>query len=413
MNICLLCRNFHQDSGGIETFTAHYARALSEAGHSVHILCQDEGDLNRGRLGQNIFVHHVPFDDDLFPGVWKIERFLPLNDLRYSKAVAKKIESVQAEYALDIVETFDYFRQGFIYARRHNRLPVFFRLHGWSRKWGHTPFPTPFPTQETLGREMGCDPISTTLSLKERISWAMQRDTLLKADGLAAVSRDTADFVKQVWRINRNIKTIYNAVDSQIFSPNGKKDPCQILFAGRLIPRKGIDVMAQALPLVIKEFPDVQLAVAGADAFSSDGKKNSQMLREAIGAKNFEYLGTLPPDQLKIWLRKSSILIMPSYDEGLPLSALEAMASGCALIASTAGGLKELIHHEKDGLLVNPGDAMMLAKAILRLLQDEALRLKLAANGLKKVRTAYSYQKLVEESLKAYQEAIKAFGGGV
>jgi glycosyltransferase involved in cell wall biosynthesis len=390
MNICLLCRNFHKDVGGIETFTAHYAKALAHAGHSVHVLCQDQGDLNRGRLGQNIFVHHVPFHDDPFPGAWTIERFLPLNDLRYSKAVAKKIEAVQSAYALDIVETFDYFRQGFIYARRRHRLPVFFRLHGWffNRTEGRT---DPWPT----------------LSVKERISWAMQRNTLLKADGVAAVAADTADFVKQVWRTDRKIPTIYNAVDAGSFSPEGEKDPCQILFSGRLIPRKGIDVLAQAMPLVIKEFPGVKLAVAGADAASPDGTQNSQMLLHRIGRRHVQYLGSLAQDQLKAWLKKSSILIMPSLDEAFPLSALEAMASGCALIASTAGGLKELIDHEKDGLLVDPGDAAQLAKAILRLLEDEALRHKLAANGLKKVRTAYSYPRLVEESLKAYQEAIK------
>ena len=412
MNICFLCRNFHKDSGGTETFTVNFTRALAEAGHCVHILCQDRGDLNRGRLGGpppsmdslepgearppeaggSVFVHHVKFNDHPFPGAWTVEKYFPLEDLRYSSAVARTIDAVHSRYPLDIIETFDYFRQGFVYARRRRRVPVFLRLHGWF-------------FNRTQGR---VDPWPT-LSFKEKISWRMQRDTLIKADGVAAVAADTGDFVKQVWRINRDIKTIYNAVDSQSFAPGGEKDPCQILFSGRLIPRKGIDVLAEAMPLVIKEFPGVKLAVAGADALSDNGIQNSQMLRDRIGLKHVEYLGQLTQDQLKFWLRKSSILVMPSLDEAFPMSALEAMASGCALIASAVGGLKELIDHEEDGLLVDPGNAPMLANAIARLLKDPALCRNLASKGLEKVRTTYSYKRLVEESMESYRTAIKAW----
>jgi glycogen synthase len=392
MNICLLCRNFHRDLGGIETFTLNFAKALAEAGHCAHILCLDQGNFNRGSLGKNLFIHYTPFNDHPFPGAWRTNKYLPFDDFWYSRAVARTIDKVHKQYSLDIIETFDYFRQGFVYTRRHHRIPVFLRLHGWF-------------FNRIEGR---VDPWST-LSFKEKISWWMQRDTLCKADGIAAVAADTRDFVKQVWKFNRNIKVIYNAVDSQDFSPLGEKDPCQILFAGRLIPRKGIEVLTEAMPLVVKECPDVKLAVAGADAQSNDGKTNSQMLRERIGPDHFEYLGQLPPDQIKQWFRKSAILIMPSLDEAFPMSALEAMASGCALIASAVGGVKELIRHEEDGLLVNPGNAQMLAAAIVRLLKDPVLCWNLASKGMEKVRTCYSYKRLLEESMESYRAAIQSY----
>ena len=100
---------------------------------------------------------------------------------------------------------------------------------------------------------------------------------------------------------------------------------------------------------------------------------------------------------------------MPSLDEAFPMSALEAMASGCALIASAVGGLKELIDHEEDGMLVDPGNAPMLANAITRLLKDPALCRDLASKGLEKVRTTYSYKRLVEESMESYRKAIKSW----
>ncbi|MFC1510447.1 glycosyltransferase family 4 protein [Candidatus Omnitrophota bacterium] len=390
MNICFLCRNFHKDSGGIETFTLNFSKALAEAGHRVHILCEDKGDFNREKCDENIFIHYVAFNDHPFPGVWTIEKFFPLEDLRYSAAAARAIDALNVKHPIDIVETFDYFRQGFVYTRRRNRVAVFLRLHGWF-------------FNRTEGR---VDPWPS-LNFKERMSWRMHRDTLLKVDGVAAVAKDTGDFEKKVWRTERDIQTIYNAVDTNSFFPQGERDFKQVLFAGRLIPRKGIEVLAQAMPLVIKACPDVKLIVAGADALSDDGKENSQMLREKIGSANFEYLGQVNQEQIKLLLRKSAILIMPSLDEAFPMSTLEAMASECALVTSTVGGLKELIEHEEDGLLVDPNDAVMLAEAMIRLLKDQHLCQRLAAKGLEKVKIRYSYQKLVEASIEAYQRAIE------
>lgn len=394
MNICFLCRNFHKDSGGIETFTVNFSKALVAAGHVVHIVCEDKGDFNRVSLGENINIHYVAFNDHPFPGAWTIEKFFPLEDWRYSAAAARTIDAIAKTCPIDIVETFDYFRQGFVYTRRSKRVPVFLRLHGWF-------------FNRTEGRK---DPWPS-LNFKERIAWRMHRNTLQKADGVAAVAADTGEFEKKVWRTDRDIQTIYNAVDANQFSPKGEKDPNQVLFSGRLIPRKGIEALVEAMPLVIKECPEVKLTIAGADACSLNGTNNSQILKEKIGERHFQYLGQLTQDQLKEWLQKSTILIMPSLDEAFPLSALEAMASGCALIASTAGGLKELVKHEEDGLLIEPGSAVQLAEAMIRLLKDPALCQNIAAKGLEKVRTEYSYAKLVEKSLASYRQAIEIANG--
>ncbi len=395
MNICFLCRNFHKDLGGIETFTVNFSQALAESGHTVHIVCENQGDFNRKELGENIFLHHISFNNDPFLGVWTLEKFFPINDLRYSKAAARKIDEIQSEYPLDIVETFDYFRQGYSYCQRKNRLPVFMRLHGWF-----------------FNRTDRNENLWPTLNFKEKIIFKMHRNTLLKVDGIAAVAAYTAEFEKKVFKVNLDIATIYNAVDSNSFKPKGEKNPCQVLFAGRLIPRKGIGVLAEAMPLVIEQCPEVKLVIAGADDVSSDGRKNSQMLSERIGHDHLEYLGQVTQNKIKTLLQESAILIMPSLDEAFPMSALEAMASECALITSTVGGLKELINHEKDGLLIEPDNSAMLADAIVRLLKEQELCQKLAAEGLKKVRTTYSYKRLVDESIRNYEKAIQFYNHG-
>ncbi len=390
MNICLLCRNFYKDLGGIETFTRSYARALCEHGHDVHIVCQDWGNLSRGKIADRVTVHCVEFNDHPFPGAWTLERFLPLEDWRYSRTLARAVDGLCRREKIDIVETFDYFRQGYFYTRREKRVPVFLRLHGWF-------------FNRTDGR---IDPWPH-LSFKQRLSWRMHRDTLLRADGVAAVAADTGDFVQTVWRTTREIPTIYNAVDTDVFAPK-EKDSNLVLFAGRLIPRKGIEILAEAMRKVVKECPQVKLVVAGADDILPDGRQSSEMLLERIGPEHMRYLGQVSQEELRDWLARSAVLTMPSLDEAFPMSALEGMASGCAMVTSSAGGLKELIDPEQDGLLVEPGDADALAAALVRVIKDPALCRGLAQKGLDKVKNKYSYAVLVQESLDAYDRAIRA-----
>jgi glycosyltransferase involved in cell wall biosynthesis len=88
--------------------------------------------------------------------------------------------------------------------------------------------------------------------------------------------------------------------------------------------------------------------------------------------------------------------VLPSESEGLPNSVLEAMAAGLAVVATSVGGVPELIENEVSGLLVPPNNPSALSTAILRLLQDESLRQRLSSAGRDCVVTRFSFPRLVE-----------------
>ncbi len=392
MNICLLCRNFHKDRGGIETFTRDFALALVLQGHAVHIIAQDIGEYNRRILNPLIHVHHAAFKVKPFLGYWRLDHFFPIEDLHYSKAVAAKVREVSQIHHLDIVETMDYFRQGYWLARQKN-LPLFFRLHGWIFNRSHGRI-DPFPT----------------LSLRELISWKMQKDTLAASDGIAAVSADTADFAKKIWNLhNKNVKVIHNGIDSQHFYPGETIRHQSVLFSGRLTRNKGIHTLAEAIPLVLNQCPQTTFIIAGKETTVQKDQSVIEMMKATVPADNFVCLGEISKQELISYYQKSSIFVLPSIYESFGLVALEAMASGCAVVASNVGGLKEIIENEKDGLLVPPADPVALAEAVIRLLKNPAFRKELSVQAMAKVNQKFTLERVVRESIEAYEEAIASF----
>lgn len=394
MNICFLCRNILRDNGGIETYTREMAKALSGKGHTVHIIAENKGGLYREGLGGSIHVHTVTVRERPFPGYWTVDRFLPLDDLRFSRAAATKINELLNKNAIDIIESMDYFRQGFWFALR-KKAPFFMRLHGWvfNRQEGRT---NPFKN----------------LTPRERFSWYMLQKCIDAADGISAVSFDFADFAKEIWNFgNKKVRIIYNAIDASPFTPDAQttREP-SVLFVARMAKIKGIITLADAIPDVLKDFPYVKFYFAGKDLYLSDKKMTSQeYILSKAPAPNVIFLGELPWQQIIPYYQRCLMCVLPSLYEPFGITALEAMASGCALVASRAGGLKEIVEHEKDGLLTPAGDAGALAGSIKRFLRENSLREKCADNARMKIGNKFNYDKIIEETIAAYGEAITRY----
>lgn len=390
MNICFLCRNIYKDWGGTETFVLSLSLQLVQAGHRVHILAGDFGAKNIPTPDDRIKIHRVTIKNRPFPGYWRIDRWFPLEDFDYARAVARELDELVAKEKIDIVENMDYFRQGIVYARR-KKTAMLTRFHGW-----------------LLDR----DHVKGNLSFRERLSWYLQQDLIRRMDGLIAVSNYTAEALRDVWNFDgKDIKVIYNAIDTDIFQPpNQNSKEKNILFVGRMMKNKGIQVLAQAIPEILKEFPDTKFYFAG--------KKFTTMENELLAIEYIQkftlenkvvFLGEIRNDELVKLYQKSLIFVLPSFYESFGLVALEAMACGCAVVASAVGGLKEIIESEKDGLLVAPGNPYELAEAIKKFLRNENLRNYCVNNAVRKVQEKFSFKRLVRETLDAYALAIERF----
>ncbi|MFL6277051.1 MAG: glycosyltransferase family 4 protein [Blastocatellia bacterium] len=174
-----------------------------------------------------------------------------------------------------------------------------------------------------------------------------------------------------------------------------------ILFIGRLTRIKGVDVLIEAL----RENRNARLIIAG------DGPERNPLERMAAElAINVEFLGRINAARRDALLASCDVVVIPSRlidnrSEGTPVVCLEALAAGRAVIASSTGGLAEIICDPHNGLLFEPGNASMLAEKLQTILQDAALRRRLGENARRTAaeyawpRIAAVYARLIKESL--------------
>ena len=189
-----------------------------------------------------------------------------------------------------------------------------------------------------------------------------------------------------------------------------KADKALILFVGRFDAIKGGDVILRAFEQVARRFPNSTLAFIGPDDGVSlvDGQmtKIDQFLANQMStdaALRVLYLGRQGRQAINRWRKRATLCVIPSRFDNFPTTALEAAAFGMPVIATTSGGIPEIIKHERTGLLVSPGDAESLSAAILRLLQDRSFAAQLGAAAAADVETRFTPSTVAQQMLRAYE----------
>jgi glycosyltransferase involved in cell wall biosynthesis len=180
---------------------------------------------------------------------------------------------------------------------------------------------------------------------------------------------------------------------SEIMSVQRKRPadaPFRVLFVGFLRPEKGIDVLMEALELFLARHQHAELAIAGATPVLDRGVSTelAQRFRSLEAAGKVVFLGELNYGPALFGaFADADVLVVPSRSEGTPRVLVEARAFGCPVIASNVGGIPTSVQDGVDGLLVPPGDVEALCAALSRLADDPALRKRLIAAGLDRVRS--------------------------
>jgi|APTNR8051073442_1049403.scaffolds.fasta_scaffold08109_2 glycosyltransferase involved in cell wall biosynthesis len=153
--------------------------------------------------------------------------------------------------------------------------------------------------------------------------------------------------------------------------------PVRLLFLGRLGTRKGVPDLLEALSRETVQALSWQATLAG------DGEVEAYSARAAaLGvAARIDFTGWVGERDVVRLLRTSDVLILPSYNEGLPMAILEAMAYGLAVVTTPVGAIDEVIIDGTNGLLVPAGNPDRLAEAVGRIINDTALRVLLASNA--------------------------------
>ncbi len=151
----------------------------------------------------------------------------------------------------------------------------------------------------------------------------------------------------------------------------------RVLFVGNLSPRKGVSDLLQALSLPGWDHEHTQVVLAGGGDVQGYRAK-----AKALGLDDWvHFTGWLDSAQVAQQMAQADVLVLPSYDEGLPLVILEAMAQGVAVVCTPVGEIGQLIADEAQALFVAPGDPPALARQLQRVLDDPALRNRLEQAG--------------------------------
>ncbi len=169
------------------------------------------------------------------------------------------------------------------------------------------------------------------------------------------------------------IVVIYNPVmEGQRVAAN--QASLDVLYLAHLIRRKGFDDLIKAFATVVETLPNARLVFCG----SGETEYARQLAEEVRISANVVFRGWIPETQIADELAAAAVFCLPSYDEGLPMGVLEAMSSGVAIVTTPVGGIPDVLTHEKNALLFQPGDIVALGEQLIRLLTDVSLRKNLA-----------------------------------
>lgn len=244
--------------------------------------------------------------------------------------------------------------------------------------------------------------------LKGFLAWAARR-----SDRVVAISSDTAQELLEVVSVPVEVIPYTTSlpdagpVASRPSLPGHPRGP--VLFVGRLVERKGVAYLIDAIARVSDR--ELSLEIIG------DGPAHAslQARAEALGvADRVTFRGKVTSDELQASYARAAVFVLPSVvdargdTEGLGVVLLEAMNYGTPVIASRIGGIPDIVEDGVSGLLVPAGDVTALAEALRRLIEDPALARRLGEAGRQRVRERFDWDAIVQRWKEVYSAATSA-----
>jgi len=243
------------------------------------------------------------------------------------------------------------------------------------------------------------------------------------ADGIIATCSDEVFELKAMGIATGKISIAPCGVDLDCFGEDGpaaaRKRRHRILSVGRLVPRKGVDLVIRALPCLREAgFDDVELLIVGGggdpSALDADPEVRRLLdLAAGLGvADHVSLAGQVPRAAMPGIFRSADAVVCAPWYEPFGIVPLEAMACGVPVVAAAVGGLQDTVVDHGTGLHVPPRDPEAIASALALLLADKALRTRLGSAGAERARSRYSWDRVAAETERAYQAAMARTGAG-
>lgn len=200
------------------------------------------------------------------------------------------------------------------------------------------------------------------------------------------------------------IQVIPNPVDTSLFRPDSGAAPAAdapvVLYMGWIVQQKGVYDIVDAIPAVLERHPGARFVFAG--------NKEVEKLRRLIADRGLQAAAEVPgwvsgADKLAL-MRRSTVLLLPTYSEGIPNVILEAMAIGLPVVTTPVGGIPSVAEEGRTALFVEPGNSAELARRVIELLDDPALRRRLASEARATVEREFSIDRIGQLLASTYRK---------
>jgi 1,4-alpha-glucan branching enzyme len=355
--------------GGLGRAVYDLSRSLAGLGHTVHVLtCQSSGGATDAyhpskpsdHLQERVWMNGVSVHRVSIPAAFEPNSFwdwvLQMNMRMYEYMV----NNLKLEAPFDLIHAHDWLvYQASIESKRLFGIPLVATIHATE-----------------YGRHLGRLPISGTPQLIHR----QERMLAHGADRIIACSRSMSDEIARTLELPiERITVIPNGTDvddrastksaaadssAKHTASNGESGGRTLLFIGRLVYEKGVQVLIDAMPAILKVHPQAQLIIAGAGPMREQLEQQAKRIVSSV-----RFVGFLDDTEKRQVFEQADVVVMPSLYEPFGLVALEAMQAGRPIVASCIGGLREMIQNGVTGYLVPPNDHEQLSKQILHIFQ--------------------------------------------
>ena len=255
--------------------------------------------------------------------------------------------------------------------------------------------------------------LHTTTTRRLKLYRALDLFLLRLADRVVTVSRDQRRLLLRRGVDRRRLVLVPNVIDADAFA-SGAGDPAEtraglglrpdvplVALVGRLTAQKGVDCFLEAANHVRHECPAARFIVAGR---GSDLEELRALAADLGVGGVVDFLGYR--DDIASLLAASDVVVLPSRSEGLPLVLLEAMALDRPVVASSVGGVPDLLQHERTGMLVPPESPGEVAEAIRLLLSDPQMALRIGTEGGRHVRAYHAPERAARRLAAVYRTVL-------
>jgi len=230
----------------------------------------------------------------------------------------------------------------------------------------------------------------------------IDRKAVEVADKVIMLSETFRPILTSLGADNGKLETIHTGIEFHAGSGKPKDERLVISCVSRLGPRKGHTVLLEALHKIRHQLSHVRIHIVG------DGEMRGELerLSSKLHLSRVSFLGHR--DDVASLLSKSDIYVLPTTSDTLPISVIEAMFAGKAIVTTRCGGIPELIRHQETGLLAEPGNVGQLADCLLRLIKDRPLIKQLGEKARQFAKDHLTVDKMADKIEHVYRSSYQS-----